>query len=69
MNETIVVAERAEDEVETQDAGSTVALGPEGWEAAAYMDPDDDWNLLPDGSYLSPDGLTRTWPHAGPEPG
>jgi hypothetical protein len=69
MDDTITVAGRAEDEVETQDPGSTVALGPEGWEAADYMDPDDDWNLMPDGSYVSRDGMFRTWPLAGPEPG
>ncbi len=68
MDETTVIDERVEDEVETQDPGSTVALGPEGWESADYIDPDDDWNLLPDGSFLSPDGMLRTWPLAGPEP-
>jgi hypothetical protein len=69
MDDQIAVAERAEDEIEAQDPGSTVALGPEGWEASAYMDPDDDWSLMPDGSYLSSDGMLRTWPHASPEPG
>lgn len=68
MDEPIVVAERAEDEIETQDAGSTFALGQEGWEASDYVDPEDDWSLLPDGSFLSPDGTIRTWPLAGPEP-
>jgi hypothetical protein len=68
VDEVNMVAERAEDEIETQDAGSTVALGPEGWEASDYLDPEDDWRLLPDGSFLSPDGKLRTWPLAGPEP-
>jgi hypothetical protein len=68
MDEPITVAERDEDEIETQDAGSTVALGPEGWEASAYIDPEDDWDLQPDGSFVSPDGTIRTWPLAGPMP-
>ena len=68
MDETIAIAESAEDEIEAQDAGSTFALGREGWEASDYIDPEDDWSLLSDGSFLSPDGLTRTWPAAGPEP-
>lgn len=68
MDETIVVAEDPEDEIEMQDAGSTFALGREGLEASDYVDPEDDWSLLPDGSFLSPDGLTRTWPAAGPGP-
>lgn len=60
--------ERAEDEVESQEAGTTVVLGAEGWEAGDFIDPDDDWSLLEDGSYLSPDGTVRSWPLVGPEP-
>lgn len=62
------VDERAEDELESQDAGSTFVLGAEGWEAAAFLDPEDDWSLLADGSYLSPDGAIRSWPLVGPDP-
>jgi hypothetical protein len=68
MDELMTVDERAEDELDDQEAGSTFALGGEGWEAADYVDPGDDWTLLSDGSYLSPDGTVRTWPAAGPEP-
>jgi hypothetical protein len=68
MDELIEVNERAVDDIETQDAGSTFVLGSEGWEAADYLDPEDDWHLQPDGSYVSPDGTLRTWPAAGPEP-
>jgi len=68
MDELIAINERAVDEIETQDAGSTLALGTEGWEVADYLDPEDDWRLQSDGSYLSPDGTIRTWPAAGPEP-
>lgn len=68
MDELMAVTERAVDDIETQDAGSTFTLGGEGWEAADYLDPADDWSLLSDGSYLSPDGTIRTWPAAGPEP-
>ncbi len=57
-----------EDEAEVPGAGSTFALGAEGWEATGYVDPEDDWTILSDGSFLSPDGRCRTWPVAGPEP-
>jgi hypothetical protein len=67
MDDPLVAVDPA-DEIELQDAGSTFSLGLEGWEASDYTDPEDDWKLLSDGSYLSPDGLTRTWPIAGPEP-
>ena len=61
--------ERLEDELEAQEPGSTFFLGEEGWEASDYLDPADDWTLLPDGSFLSPDGTVRTWPAAAPEAG
>ena len=68
MDELMTMHERAEDELDVVEAGSTVALGDEGWEAADYIDPGDDWALQADGSYLSPDGTLRSWPAAGPEP-
>jgi hypothetical protein len=69
MDELMTVDERAEDDLDAQEAGSTFFLGGEGWEASDYVDPDDDWTLLADGSWLSPDGTIRTWPPAGPEAG
>jgi hypothetical protein len=68
MDELMTVDERAVDEMDPQEAGSTFMLGREGWEVADYLDPVDDWSLLDDGSYLSPDGTIRTWPAAGPAP-
>lgn len=68
MDEFMAIEEPAEDELEAQEAGSTVVLGMEGWEASVFVDPEDDWSLLSDGSYLSPDGAVRSWPLAGPEP-
>jgi hypothetical protein len=68
MDELIAVDEPTEDELDAQESGSTFVLGPEGWENSDYLDPGDDWNLQPDGSYLSPDGTTRSWPLVGPEP-
>lgn len=59
--------ERNQDELE--EPGTTVVLTAGGWEAAAYVDPGDDWQPLDDGSYVSPDGHTRSWPLAGHEPG
>ena len=68
MDELTTIDERAMEEMDAQEAGSTFTLGEEGWEAADYLDPADDWLLLQDGSYLSPDGTQRTWPVAGPAP-
>ena len=48
--------------------GVTRVLTEEGWEEALYVDPSDDWSLLADGSWSSPDGRTRSWPLVGPEP-
>ena len=68
MDELMELDERAEEDLDVQEAGSTFAFGGEGWESSDYIDPGDDWSLLADGSYLSPDGTFRTWPAAGPEP-
>ena len=68
MDELVGLDERAEEDLDLQEAGSTFSLGGEGWESSEYIDPGDDWSLLSDGSYLSPDGTLRTWPAAGPEP-
>ena len=67
MDEISTIDERAPDGPETE-PGSTFILGDEGWEAGDYLDPEDDWSLQPDGSYLSPDGAIRTWLAGGPEP-
>jgi hypothetical protein len=58
------------DDVESGDPepGVTRVLTEEGWEEAVYIDPGDDWRLLEDGSWASPDRRTRSWPLAGPEP-
>lgn len=50
------------------DPGTTRVLTAEGWEEAAYVDPDDSWQLLDAGSWVAPDGLARSWPLVGPEP-
>jgi hypothetical protein len=68
MDELETMDAAAEDEMDPQADGSTFILGPEGWETAEFIDPEDDWRLLADGSYLSPDGATRSWPLIGPEP-
>jgi DNA-binding transcriptional MerR regulator len=54
--------------VADQEPGATRILTEEGWEDASFVDPDDDWRLLEDGSWTSPDGRTRTWLAVGPEP-
>jgi hypothetical protein len=48
--------------------GVTRVLTEEGWEESIYIDPGEDWRLLDDGSWSSPDGHARSWPLAGPEP-
>ena len=46
--------------------GDSFTLSAEGWQRVDYMEPGDDWVLTSDGSYESPDGLTRTWPLDAP---
>ena len=48
------------------DPGSTAVLTDEGWQATDYESPGDDWRLLGDGSWESPDGLTRSFPVDAP---
>jgi hypothetical protein len=50
------------------DPGVTRVLTDEGWEETTYLEPGDDWGLLEDGSWASPDGRTRSWQVTGPEP-
>jgi len=69
MDEPVMVIDARDDEIEALAGGSTLTLGEDGWEASDFVDPGDDWILLPDGSYQSADGTTRTWLLAGPEPG
>jgi hypothetical protein len=56
------------DEVELE-PGVTRVLTDDGWEESIYVDPAEDWHLVEDGSWESPDRRTRSWPLAGPEPG
>jgi hypothetical protein len=65
MDESIATI-AAEDDGDEATAGKTAALTTEGWEERAYVEPGDDWRLLLDGSYLSPDGAMRTWLLVGP---
>jgi hypothetical protein len=60
------VATQAEEESDAPAAGSTLVLTADGWEETDYVEPGDDWRLLLDGSYLSPDQTMRTWPLVGP---
>jgi hypothetical protein len=55
--------------LEFEDAGepgTTAVLTEEGWQATDYEEPGTDWRLLPDGSWESPDGLTRSFPLDAP---
>jgi hypothetical protein len=62
-----LIDDRGEDEApEDELGGSTSVLTAEGWEAALYVAPGDDWIRQPDGSYASPDGMTRSWPPGTP---
>ena len=42
--------------------GVTRVLTDEGWDDALYIEPGDDWILLEDGSWSSPDGRIRSRP-------
>jgi hypothetical protein len=68
MDELIIRDDRAEDETETEATGMTLVLTERGWEASEYVDPEDDWSVQDDASYLSPDGRLRTWLLTGSEP-
>jgi hypothetical protein len=48
--------------------GVTRVLTEEGWEESLYLEPAEDWRLLDDGSWSSPDGQVRSWPLVGPQP-
>jgi hypothetical protein len=69
MVRQILGDERDQDELDEQVPGTTVVLTSSGWESAAYVDPGDDWRPLEDGSWVSTDGLIRSWPVAGPGQG
>jgi hypothetical protein len=56
-------------DVEEVEPGVTRVLTEEGWEESIYIDPGEDWHLQDDGSWSSPDGRTRSWPLAAPDPG
>ncbi len=53
---------------EPDDAGlpASFALTEAGWEEVDYVEPGSDWRITEDGSYESPDGLTRTRPVSEP---
>ena len=69
MDERVALDLGAAEEMEAAEEGSTFVIGPDGWEAVDYVDPEPNWSLQADGSFVSPDGSTRSWPLAGPEPG
>lgn len=56
-----------EPEPDELEPGMTRVLTPEGWEEALYVEPEDTWELLADGTWLSPDGMTRSAPLVGPD--
>jgi hypothetical protein len=64
MDEDRELVQRDEDELESEVPGRTSVLTVRGWEDSEYIEPDDDWAVLEDGSYLSPTGAIRTWPTA-----
>lgn len=58
------IPEPAPDDLEP---GTTRVLTAEGWEEALYVEPEASWELLADGTWLSPDGRTRSAPLFGPD--
>jgi hypothetical protein len=51
---------------ETAEPGTTAVLTEEGWQVTDYEAPAAGWQLLSDGSWESPDGLTRSFPNDAP---
>lgn len=51
---------------EQGEPGTSFHLTDEGWQAVAHEAPDDDWELLADGSLRSTDGRTRSFPLDNP---
>lgn len=66
MNDPSAPDDRSGEELSDQAPGTSVFLTGEGWEEADYVEPGDDWQLLSDGSFQSPDGNIRSWPLLGP---
>lgn len=58
MVERLEIEEDAEEQ--TAD-GSTFNLTAEGWQPVDFVEPDQGWLALPDGSFESPDGSLRSW--------
>jgi hypothetical protein len=69
MDDRIAVDPGVDEDLEAAVEGSTFIFGSDGWESVDYVDPTAEWSLQSDGSFVSPDGTTRSWPIAGPEPG
>lgn len=51
-----------DDTVDVAATPYSARLTEEGWEDMDFVEPADDWRQLPDGSFVSPDGKTRSWP-------
>jgi hypothetical protein len=64
-----VVEQAVQVKGEEQEPGTTVVLTAEGWEATAYVEPEEDWVVREDGSLESPDGTMRTWMPVDPAGG
>lgn len=62
----VAMAEQGDPEPDEDEPGTTFVLTADGWEAAGYIEPGDDWTLREDGSFESPDGTMRTWAPADP---
>jgi hypothetical protein len=67
MGTPIIVNDEADEEVDALDPGSTFTLGTEGWNRS-ITSRRGRLAVQADGSFLSPDERTRSWPEAGPEP-
>lgn len=51
---------------EAAEPGTSFTLTDEGWQAIPFESPGGDWELLPDGSFRSLDGMTRSFPLDNP---
>ncbi len=64
-----MVDQSVETERDEEEPKTTFVLTSEGWEAAEYVEPGEDWIVRDDGSFESPDGTMRTWTPADPAGG
>jgi hypothetical protein len=68
VDDQLIQVETSGEEPELEAPGTTMVLGDQGWEACDFVEPENDWSRLDNGSYVSPNGRLRTWLLTGSGP-